>query len=136
MKHHVHFDAQCTSAPMVYRVEARSVISYSVKQGLVLEHMDIHSAFINERQKYHNPVFIGEQARTDGSFKHGDPTWILEPNIYGNSFGTYYYLHGLLGYMKNRGYRSNEHDIYLVQLIPHHRRGIIAITVGNFLNAA
>lgn len=120
MKPHVHFDPQCTSAPMVDRVAARMVIAHVVKNGWTLEHMDIHSAFINEKYKYTKPVYIREPARADGSFKYGKTTGILELNLYGNPSGTYYYLDGLLIYIKTKGFKSNEHQLCLVRLITRH----------------
>lgn len=48
MQHGAHFDAECTSALMVDLVAARMVISHAAKHGWILEHMDIHRAFLNE----------------------------------------------------------------------------------------
>lgn len=112
------------------------VLMHPVQHGWVLEHMDIHSAFINERYKFEQPVYTKEPPRADGSYKHGQKTGILELNLYGNPSGTYYYLEGLFGYMKRRGFRPNDHDVCLVKLTTKSGTIIAAIAVDDFLAAA
>lgn len=92
MKPTIYFDPQCTSAPMVNRVAVRIVLKYSVQNGWLLEHMDIHSAFINERYKFEQPVYIMKPPRADGSYKHGRTTGILELNLCRNPSATYYFF--------------------------------------------
>lgn len=68
MKAHIHFDPAQTSAPMVDRVAVRLILAQSVDHGWTLEHFDIESDFLHERYKYHQPVYIREMARADGTY--------------------------------------------------------------------
>lgn len=49
MQKHMHLYPTSTSAQLVDRAAVRLVIGYYVERGWKVEHMDIHSAFINER---------------------------------------------------------------------------------------
>lgn len=49
MRPQFHFDLKCTSAPIVDRTAARMVISHAAIHGWILENMEIHKAFLNER---------------------------------------------------------------------------------------
>lgn len=48
MKSRVYFDPACTSAPMVDRMVARMFVSLGVERVLVLEHLDVPSAFSHD----------------------------------------------------------------------------------------
>lgn len=92
----IHYDPNCESSPMVDRIAARMIISYSVGQRRTLEHLDVRSAFLHEDYTYEKPVYIREAARADGTFKNGKMVGIPVRNLYGNPSGMYYYVQFLL----------------------------------------
>lgn len=57
-KYGVHYDSDCTSAPMVARVKVRLIVAHKVEIYREMEHMDIHSAFLHEEYKYKNTFYI------------------------------------------------------------------------------
>lgn len=136
MQPNVYFYPKCTSATMVDRVAVGMVLTHSVQQGWELKRMDIHNAFINERHKSSEPVYIREPPRAGGPLKHGGTTFILEFNLYGNPSGTYYYLEKSFGHMKRRGLRHNAHNVCLVKLVTKSDALIASIAVDDFLVAA
>lgn len=89
-------------------------------------------SLINEKYKYDRKVYIREQARADGTYRHGNTTGILELNLYGNPSGTYYYLDEVLHYIWKKGYKSNDHELCLLKLNSPKGRAIITIAVDDF----
>lgn len=61
---------------------------------------------------------------------------MLELNLYGNPSGTYYYLDGLMTYMKKRACKINERELCLVRMQTQNGAVILVIAVDDFLAAA
>lgn len=129
----IHYDPGCTSAPMVDRIAARMVICHNFQHGWWLEHFDVKSAFLHEKYRYHKPVYIREMARADGSYKHGNTVGILRLNLYGNPSGTYYYIDGLLEFLRGLRADMNEAEVCLVRLEMRSGTVITAVAVDDFL---
>lgn len=108
MKPGVHFNPDCTSAPMVDRMAARMVLAHNVAHQWNLEHLDVKIAFLHEKYKYVKPVYLKEEATADGFYKHGNIVGILHLNLYGNPSGTFYYMEGLFDYLKKMMTKLNE----------------------------
>lgn len=72
-------------------------------------------------------MYIHESAPTDGAYRHGRTTRILELNLYGNPSGTYYYLEGLFAYMKQNGFENNDREVCLGWLTTQSGIFIVAI---------
>lgn len=136
MLEHVHFDPKCTSAPMVDRIAARMVISHNVENGWVLEHLDVKSAFLHEKYRYRKPVWVREMARADGSYKHGRTIGLLKLNLYGNPSGTYYYVDGLLEYLRQVHAQMNQAEVCLIRIEMEEGVLIMAVAVDDFLVTA
>lgn len=75
--------------------------------------MDKHRAFINERCKFEQLVYMKKPPRSDSSFKYGQTTGIVEVNLYRNPLTPYNYLEGLFSYMKSTGFRHKYDDFCL-----------------------
>lgn len=136
MKPHQHFDPKCTSAPMVDRCATRMFVVHSVEKGWPMERFDIHSAFLHENYGYKKQVLIREMAKANGTFKHGKKVGILVKNQYGNPSGTFYYIVGLMEYLRKHGAIANEQEPCLVRM--EFKSGILiaAIALDNFLVTA
>lgn len=132
----VHYDAACTSAPMVDRIAARMIISYSADRGWKLEHLDVKSAFLHEDYGYHKPVYIKEPARADGRYKHGRTVGILIRNLCGNPSGKFYYVQGLLDHLRKMQANLNQAEACLVRVQMPAGSVIAAIAVDDFLVTA
>lgn len=116
MKPNIHFDPECTSAPMVDRMAGRMVISHSVEQGWQLEHLDVRSAFLHEEYKYGKPVYIRETPRAGGTYKHGETIGILRLNLYGSPSGTFFYIEGLMKFLGTLQAKLNDAESSLVRI--------------------
>lgn len=55
-------------------------------------------------------------AGVDGSNTHGNTIGIIVNNQYGKTSGTYYYIQGLLKYMKKHGEVGNEQKPCIVRM--------------------
>lgn len=84
---------------MVDRITARMIIAYSVEHNCVLEHSDVHSAFLHDVNKFKSPVYV--ELRADGTYRHDKTVGILRLNLYRKQSGTFYYIEGLLEFLKN-----------------------------------
>lgn len=132
----IHYDADCTSAPMVDCIAARMVIGYSVDKGWTLEHIDVKSALLHEDYMYHKPVNMREDAREDGPYNHGKTIGILIWSLYGNTSGTYYYVKGLLKHLREIRAQLNEAEACLMCINMPSGTVIAAIAVDYFLITA
>lgn len=81
-----------------------------------MEHIDIKGAFLHDIYGYHNPVYIKEMARVDGSYKHGGTINILQRNLYGNLSSKYYYIEGLMLFLSPIQYKLTEAELCLVRI--------------------
>lgn len=100
MQPDIHFDPECTSAPMVDKMAARMVISHNVEHGWILDHLDVKSGFLHETYRYSNPDYVRELVMANGSYKHGNTVGVLHLNLYGNLSGTFYYMEGLFAHLR------------------------------------
>lgn len=136
MQPDINFDPDATSAPMVDKMAARMILTHNVEHGWHLEHLDVKSAFLHEKYRYGKPVYLREMARTDGTYKHGNTIGILRLNIYGNPSRTYYYIEGLLDYLKKIRAQLNEAESCLIRVEMPSGMIIAAIAVdGNSTDA-
>lgn len=131
----IHFDVDCTSAPMVHRGAARMAIRWRVDRGWTLEHIDVKRNFLNEEYAYYKPFFIREGARAYGTYRDGKTIGIILRNLYGNPSGTYYYVQGLLNHSRAINAKLNEAEECLVRVQMLSGAVIAAIPVDNFLVA-
>lgn len=53
-------------------------------------------------------------ARADETYKHGKTVGMLKKNLYGNPSGTYYYIEGLMDFLKIIKVKLNEAEYCLV----------------------
>lgn len=136
MRAHVHLDPASTSAPMVDRMAARMVIAHSVEHGWRLEHLDVRSAFLHEEYRYGKPVYVREMPRADGSYKHGGTIGLLRLNLYGNPSGTFYYIEGLMAFLRKMHAQLNEAESCLVRLQMQAGTVIAAVAIDDFIVAA
>ena len=67
----------------------------------------ISSAFPHENYGFHQPVYIRQRPRFDGSFKHPFKGGGLVKNIYGTPSGGYYYLTPATAYLRSIGFRQS-----------------------------
>lgn len=136
MRAHIQFDPACTSAPMVDRMAVRMVIAHSVENGWTLEHVDVRSAFLHEEYKYVKPVCIKEMPRADGTFKHGGTVGFLRLNLYGNPSGTFYYIKGLMAFLRKLRAKMNHAESCLLRLQMAAGTVIPAVATDDFIVAA
>lgn len=77
-----------------------------------------------------------ETTRADGSFKNGNTIGVLRLNLYGNPSGTYYYVDGLLEFLRKIKAQMNEAEVCLIRIELSTGNLIIAIAFDDFLAIA
>lgn len=112
------------------------VISHNVHYGWILEHFDVRRAFLYERYELRAPVYICEEPRADGSYKHGNTVGLLIKNLYGNPSGTFYYVEGILEFLKCIQAKLNDAEACLIHVKMPSGMVIAAFAMDEFLVTA
>lgn len=109
------------------------VLAHSVEYGWRLEHLDAKSALLLAKYRFGKPVYLREISRADQTYKHGKTIWVLKLNLYGNPSGIYYYMEGLLEYLKKIQEQFNEAESCLIRVEMKSGLVIAAIVIDHFL---
>lgn len=74
--------------------------------------------------------------RADGTFKHGGTVGILRLNLFGNPSGTFYYIEGLMAFLRKLKVQLNEAEACLVKISMPSGTIIAAVAIDDFIVAA
>lgn len=91
---------------------------------------------MHEKHKFHLPVYIKEMPRADGSYKHGITIGKLQLHLYRNPSGTFYYIKGLLEFLRKWKAKSSQEEACLGEMKLKTGIVIMAIAVDDFLVTA
>lgn len=86
------------------------MFALAASRRCILEHFDIHCAFVHEHYPSTYPVLVIQPPRFDGSFKYRDRVGRLRQNLCGTRAAGHIYLQGLFQLLKSLGYHLSEAD--------------------------
>lgn len=81
-----------------------------VCEKLLLEHIDIKSAYLHERYNHDRSAYVQHMPQFEGSFPHNSIYVDLEGGLFGFRPATYYYNYGLKKFFLSIRFLQSKHD--------------------------
>ena len=70
MKPNVHYDPKKTATYMADHTTIRTLFALAASRNMAIEHFDITGAYLHEKCRHKNKVFVWHPYRFDGSYQH------------------------------------------------------------------
>lgn len=100
----IHYYDDQIATKMEDKTTVRFVIDASVKHDLKRRILDIKCAFPHGRSNSHEPTYVSQTKRFDGSYKHKGIVGVLILNLYGGKEAPYIYYKVLADHLLSHRY--------------------------------
>ena len=136
MRPHEHYDPEKIATFMANRTTIRTLFAIAASMNMRIEHFDITGAYLHEKYKHANRVYVWQPQRFDGTYKHRSTHGELKGNLYGTPAAANIYSTELHRHLKSHGYQQMRSD---TSLFTKKKRGntiLVGISMDDFLPIA